>query len=115
MAGRGGLALEDPSGQEEKKHHQKGQVKVPSFGGVAVGITLKQYKRKVKIWQAATEVPNAKQGVTLLSELFGKAESATENVDIDDLTDEDGASVLLGILSLKFPEVEVHDTAARLR
>ena len=107
--------MENPSGEEEKKHHHKGQVKVPSFGGVAVGITLKQYKRKVKIWQAATEVPNAKQGVTLLSELFGKAESATENVDIDDLTDEDGASVLLGILSLKFPEVEVHDTAARLR
>ena len=115
MAGRGGLALEDPTGQEEKQQHQKGQVKVPSFGGVASGITLKQYKRKVKIWQAATDVPKSKQGVTLLSELFGKAESATENVDIDTLTDEDGAIILLGILSLKFPEVEVHDTAARLR
>ena len=71
MAGaRGGLAIEGPAGQEDGQR-PKGQIRVPTFGGAAGGTTLRQYKRKVKIWCVATEVPKWKQGVTLLSRAHG--------------------------------------------
>ena len=51
----------------------RSQVRVPKFDGTT--ITLKQYRRKVAIGEHTTEIPPSKRGLTLYSELEGRAKS----------------------------------------
>ena len=86
----------------------RSQVRVPKFDGTT--ITLKQYRRKVMVWEHTTEIPASKRGLTLYSELEGRAQKYLEEIDLEPLMEAGGVAALLAALELKFPEIQVHDT-----
>ena len=60
-----------------------------------VSMSWTDYKKEIKIWQALTTLTAEKQGRCLYLQLKGKAREAALELDIDNITGENGVQLIL--------------------
>ena len=58
-------------------------------------ISWLDYKKELKIWQALTDLPAKKQGPSLYLSLTGRAREAALELDIGDISKDDGVEKIL--------------------
>lgn len=78
---------------------------IPAWDGV--DSTLRDYERKVGIFQRNTRLPKTKRAGKLLEQLTGKAFDFTETLDLDLLEHRDGVERLLAFLKSKYRPVQI--------
>ena len=80
----------------------------PTYDGVDPESTFQLFERRVRLWQFETDIPASKQGAKLIRALTGVASLATEAMEFEDITSEDGVKNVMQQLKEFFnPHLEV--------
>ena len=79
----------------------------PAYSGESPQTTFKGYLRDLELWQAATDVPEEKQGLKLVQVLTGSAKAAVDGLAVKDIKGSGGYQAVLNKLKEAFePYVE---------
>ena len=62
----------------------------PSYDGESPETTFRQFEKAVRLWEFESDIPAKKRGAKLIRALTGAAKLATEDLEFEAITAEDG-------------------------
>ena len=114
----GGATQQDPSGYATSasiggqgaagEWSYKDKDPPPSWDGQDPELTFRQFEKNVKLWEFETDIPERKRGIKLMRALTGQALLAVEDMEIEELTTDEGLKNVLKRLREYFmPHLEI--------
>ena len=85
---------------DERPRWRSGTVpRAPEFSGDGDPESFRKYERRVRIWLrlVSDDLPRPEQGLRLLEQLTGRAESFVQAIELDTFSEDDGVDKLLDL------------------